>query len=388
MNGNKKGKDDNSNQQQQQQQQQQMKGVKEQDTSKASSQGYVGYNGYYPQAHFQMPAPTQNQREYYVARIGMFNPFGNSSSIPAMPVQMSFPNNSSSSMVSLGSFNSSSSSLADPLRTSSSLSLCSSSQLPLISGDMTMYHQSMAEAAMHLQYQQQQQQQQHQMQLHNQQLYYQQQHQSQDLTGNSLQASTDSDSSSSTKRRGFTREASAFIAALAQKYEELAMRCSNSQQMGINKTLLFAGRTVPKISLNSFLVRMGTIINYIYDADDEKDESDFDLNSSGIRCLLVCSIYLDRLLHYNNDLEVTPKNVHRLFLAAVIVAIKTTEDQIPSSQVFAGMGGVDENQVYALEWRLCVSLNFKLYVHPDTYFEYFRRITSRLGIEYDLKCDF
>lgn len=77
---------------------------------------------------------------------------------------------------------------------------------------------------------------------------------------------------------------------------------------------------------------------------------------------LATSFYITRMALVEKVLRVTPKNVHRLVLAGLLVATKALEDlSYPHSRV-AKVGGVGEQELSKLEISFCFLVNFELRV--------------------------
>lgn len=77
---------------------------------------------------------------------------------------------------------------------------------------------------------------------------------------------------------------------------------------------------------------------------------------------LATSFYITRMALVEKCLHVTPKNMHRLVLAGLLVATKALEDlSYPHSRV-AKVGGVSEQELSKLEISFCFLANFELRV--------------------------
>ena len=81
---------------------------------------------------------------------------------------------------------------------------------------------------------------------------------------------------------------------------------------------------------------------------------------------LATSVYITRLAVVERILPVTPRNVHRLLLAGLRVAIKALEDLSYSHTRFAQVGGVSEAELAKLEITFCYLTNFELKVDLAT----------------------
>lgn len=77
---------------------------------------------------------------------------------------------------------------------------------------------------------------------------------------------------------------------------------------------------------------------------------------------LATSLYINRLATVEQLILVTPRNVHRLLLAGLRVAMKALEDLSYPHSRFAKVGGVSEVELGRLEITFCFLTNFELKV--------------------------
>jgi hypothetical protein len=77
---------------------------------------------------------------------------------------------------------------------------------------------------------------------------------------------------------------------------------------------------------------------------------------------LACSVYVTRLAIHEKILPVTPRNVHRLMLACLRVAMKALEDLSWPHARFSKVGGVSEGELGRLEVTFCYLMDFNLKV--------------------------
>jgi len=111
--------------------------------------------------------------------------------------------------------------------------------------------------------------------------------------------------------------------------------------------------TIPQISICKYLLRL----------------------SANFRCsdasFVAALIIIDRLLEYDDGrLPLTMRNVHRAFLASLVVSVKFNEDLVYSNSHYAKAGGVHLKEVNRLERALLSSLDFDLRVEPEQYHIY------------------
>lgn len=81
-------------------------------------------------------------------------------------------------------------------------------------------------------------------------------------------------------------------------------------------------------------------------------------------------IYMERMLDAEGR-ALVETNVHRLFVASLVVAVKFLDDEVHRNTFFASLAGLKTaKEVSYLEIEMLSMLKFDLYVHPDTFFEY------------------
>ncbi|KAH9257945.1 hypothetical protein BASA81_003964 [Batrachochytrium salamandrivorans] len=114
----------------------------------------------------------------------------------------------------------------------------------------------------------------------------------------------------------------------------------------------FEGQNLPSISLQDYAERL---IRYVDSWAGEGQSP----RSTGVSCALVGLIYLGRL----NPINLNFRTVHRLFLTAMLCAVKFTEDFRITNRFWAKVGGIDLDEMNRLEieflrliqWNLRVS---------------------------------
>jgi hypothetical protein len=78
-------------------------------------------------------------------------------------------------------------------------------------------------------------------------------------------------------------------------------------------------------------------------------------------------VYIERALERNPSLAITDLNVHRLLLAATIVAAKIQDDDYYSNEYYAKVGGVNTEELMSLEAHMLSLLGWRAYVSEDEY---------------------
>lgn len=87
-------------------------------------------------------------------------------------------------------------------------------------------------------------------------------------------------------------------------------------------------------------------------------------------CYILAFIYLDRLLQNNPGFTLSSRNVHRLILSAVVLAIKYSDDFYADNLTYAKIGGVPLVEMNRLEIDMLKLLHYNLYVDNELYFHY------------------
>jgi len=83
-------------------------------------------------------------------------------------------------------------------------------------------------------------------------------------------------------------------------------------------------------------------------------------------CFLVALSYIIRLWgEHGPSLRPTTHNIHRLFIAALVVASKTNDDTFHPNRFMAKCGGITNAELNKLEVDLCERLRWDLAVQPD-----------------------
>jgi hypothetical protein len=94
---------------------------------------------------------------------------------------------------------------------------------------------------------------------------------------------------------------------------------------------------------------------------------------------LATSMYLTRMVTVERTISLNPKNMHRLVLAGLRVAMKTLEDlSYPHSRV-AKVGGVTERELSKLEISFCFLVDFELRVDAHMLIDQARVLEKSIG---------
>mmetsp|Transcript_74858 Transcript_74858/g.243123 ORF Transcript_74858/g.243123 Transcript_74858/m.243123 type:complete len:376 (-) Transcript_74858:55-1182(-) len=139
----------------------------------------------------------------------------------------------------------------------------------------------------------------------------------------------------------------------------LSCKRPRAQREATSAAAVFDSSAIPPIAIDKYLIRL----------------------SATFRCsdatFIAALIVVDRLLGYEGGrLPLTPRNVHRVFLASLVVAVKYHEDQVYSNNHYARGGGVHLKEVNRLERVLLASLDFDLRISPEHYCFYEANLLS------------
>ena len=119
----------------------------------------------------------------------------------------------------------------------------------------------------------------------------------------------------------------------------------------------FTSRKIPKISIKDFLDRLlkyGKTFNEI---------------------AIILFIYIDKICN-KHKINLNYYNIHKLILAAFIVAIKFHEDKYYSMSYYAKLGGISTKEAIKLEYEFTSLIDFKLFVEQKEYDKYYNYLHS------------
>lgn len=140
--------------------------------------------------------------------------------------------------------------------------------------------------------------------------------------------------------------------ALSQHQDSPCKRLRGATETQRSATV-FDSSAIPPISIDKYLMRLRSTFKCS--------------DASFIAALIV----VDRLLEYDGGrLPLTQTNVHRIFLASLVVAVKYHEDLVYSNSHYAKSGGVHLKEVNRLERVLLAALDFHLRILPEQYSQY------------------
>lgn len=162
------------------------------------------------------------------------------------------------------------------------------------------------------------------------------------------------------------RHAASKVAGAASKVVDAACKVAAASKTLGQVLSVFESSAVPPISIAKYLKRLS--------------------------CLFRCSdanfvaalVLVDRLLQRSSGrMQLTMWNVHRVFFASLVVAVKYHEDRVFSNKHYASAGGVHLREVNRLERALLSALDFDLRVGPEQYQVYEEALTGLQGFRQD-----
>ena len=126
----------------------------------------------------------------------------------------------------------------------------------------------------------------------------------------------------------------------------------------INKNIMpFMTQNIPSMSIKDYLLRL----------------SQFTKMSEST--IIIILIYIDRISNLNN-FRLTYRNIYKLILSAMIIAIKYNEDLFFSSAIYAKLGGLSVSELNYLEFQFLILIKFSLFIENDLYDKYKNNLLS------------
>ena len=113
----------------------------------------------------------------------------------------------------------------------------------------------------------------------------------------------------------------------------------------------FSSNTIPKISLEDYLLRIQTYSNM------EKST------------LIIGLIFIDKLCNTSN-IVLTYYNIHRIVFSALLISIKFNEDSYYDNKYYSEIAGVKLKELKILEYSFISLINFNLFVNINIYEKY------------------
>merc|ERR1719506_2189824 len=94
-------------------------------------------------------------------------------------------------------------------------------------------------------------------------------------------------------------------------------------------------------------------------------------------CYILSIVYIRRMVERSSHFVVTELNVHRLLLAALVVAAKFQDDSYLSNTHYAKVGGVSVHELAKLEAHFMKMLDWRAHVTADEYNNCFNCVRNK-----------
>lgn len=132
-----------------------------------------------------------------------------------------------------------------------------------------------------------------------------------------------------------------------------------------------------RTNLESNIIKLKPFISKKIPAISIKDYIERLLKHSKVfnEIIIIILIYLDTICA-KNKINLDYYNIHKLILAAFIVAIKFHEDDVYSMNFYAKLGGVTIREALNLEYEFLSLLDFKLFINPKLYNKYYNNLIN------------
>ncbi|CAK0770280.1 hypothetical protein CVIRNUC_003751 [Coccomyxa viridis] len=87
------------------------------------------------------------------------------------------------------------------------------------------------------------------------------------------------------------------------------------------------------------------------------------------KCSNVCGVmaysYLQRLAKKDRRFMLCPRNIHRMYLAGVMLAAKLMDDNVFNNPYWAKIGGISTEELHELELFALKQLDYRLIISSD-----------------------
>ena len=146
---------------------------------------------------------------------------------------------------------------------------------------------------------------------------------------------------------------------IADFQEKLA---EDHKEMYVQKSSFDSQRT-PSIRLKDYLKRIKTY------------------SIASTEAFILALIYIDRYTTSNDNLCVTPQNIHKLVITSIQSAAKFVDDFRYNNADMARIGGMSCQELNKLEQEFLTGIDFDLYVKLDEYQNIYHYIIDTIGEE-------
>ena len=91
--------------------------------------------------------------------------------------------------------------------------------------------------------------------------------------------------------------------------------------------------------------------------------------------IIISLILIDKFCETSN-INLNKKNIHKIFLTSIIVAIKYNEDEYFTNNYYAKVGGIVQKELLNLEYMFLTLLNFNIFIDEKIYNNYKDKIDN------------
>ena len=138
---------------------------------------------------------------------------------------------------------------------------------------------------------------------------------------------------------------------LMQLISENMQKDSYKEKLNKQKKQIFTSKTIPKISVSDYLLRITKYAN----VSDE--------------ILIIALIYLDKLCK-KNKLMLNSYNVHRLLFISILISIKMNSDKIYKNNYYSKISGINPKELCLMEYEFMHLSGFMLNIKKEIYEKY------------------
>jgi hypothetical protein len=138
---------------------------------------------------------------------------------------------------------------------------------------------------------------------------------------------------------------------LMQLISENMQKDSYKEKLNKQKKQIFTSKTIPKISVSDYLLRITKYAN----VSDE--------------ILIIALIYLDKLCK-KNKIMLNSYNVHRLLFISILISIKMNSDKIYKNNYYSKISGINPKELCLMEYEFMHLSGFMLNIKKEIYEKY------------------
>lgn len=140
----------------------------------------------------------------------------------------------------------------------------------------------------------------------------------------------------------------------------LEERCREHRHGSRQAQSVFHSTRVPSISLQDYIRR---IAKY---------------SGCSPECFVLAVVLIDRYCTVTN-IPISQRNIHRLYITAIMISAKLRDDIFYSNSYYANIGGVANRELNFLEVELLTRIQWITWVEPSLFTQYVMRLRSCYG---------